>query len=475
MAKDDTQSGAPQARVYKTNTVHKRRAGRTLSSREEKIVPGAVSDGAVDERAATRGLGAESAAESANRLDPEASSPSGHKPKEGRDVQGHGKGPAGSENTPASDLEGNVAASGSAADGAAGEGWVDGSAANGGAAGDSATGSAASGDGEASGDQGEGSSLAQDDDDAEEGGAPSKRVRPKTDPRTLAKRIAIAVVAVLVILAVGFCSYIAWNRWGRFDDAADIQGQWYVDGTATPIVIDGETIQLSDNVAYSYEIDTQEKTIRFSFANWEGQGRYRFSDDRQRLLIIDGQYGSMGNLFDDLLTSFDDMAKSGAGTVAEPSGGGLASSESAPSSASVEDSGTAQETGGQEAASTESAPQPESQTAAESGASQQSSEQEVSANAADQQTSASTSLGQGVALFNRQADPEALKAKEAAEKAAREQAEREAKEAAEAEAEEADYYYYDDSYEYVEEGDESQEDVEYASDEDEETWADEEY
>ena len=84
-------------------------------------------------------------------------------------------------------------------------------------------------------------------------------------------------------------------------------------------------------------------------------------------------------------------------------------------------------------------------------------------------------LDQGVALFNRQADPEALKAKEAAEKAAREQAEREAKEAAEAEAEEADYYYYDDSYEYVEEGDESQEDVEYASDEDEETWADEEY
>ena len=279
-------------------------------------------------------------------------------------------------------------------------------------------------DGEGVEDGDDGLAYSQEDGEADGESASAKRTRPKADPKTRAKRIAIAIVAILVISAVALASYLAWDRWGRYDDASDIQGQWYVEGTATSIVIDGQTMQLADDVAYNYEIDPQEKTIRFWFGSWEGEGRYRFSDDRQRLLIIDGQYSGVGNLFDDLFVSFDAMATVGSQRPA-------AASQS--ESAAAVDSGSSVE-------------------ASSSGESQQATDQAVSsAQNADQSSEGTSGLGKDVSLFNRQADPEALKAKEAAEEAARVKAEREAKAAAEAEAAEAaEYGYYDGGEEYDE-------------------------
>ena len=69
-----------------------------------------------------------------------------------------------------------------------------------------------------------------------------------------------------------------------------MQGTWYVSGTDTPIEITGDTIVLTDDVSYRYQLDPSSKTITFSFGGLSGQGHYRFSLDRQYLVIFDGTY-----------------------------------------------------------------------------------------------------------------------------------------------------------------------------------------
>lgn len=413
MAKDDMQNSAPQARVYKANTVHKRRAGKPLQVHGEKpdadldsVAPGVEPD-AVQE--------AQTTAETPDRFDAEAV----HRP----------------ESKSEDAVKVTVGVAGPAEPTA-----------------DAAHVSDVAGKDEDLEDRDNDSEYLQEGDEADGEGTPEKRKRRKSDPRTRAKRIALVAIAALVILVVALASYFAWDRWGRYDDASDIQGQWYIDGTATPIVIDGQTMQLADDVAYTYEIDPHEKTIHFSFGSWEGEGRYRFSDDRQRLLIIDGHYSGMGNLFDDLLVTFDDMAVVG-------SQQSVVASQSEP------------------AAATDSSISAE---ASDSGESQQAADQAVSpAQEAEQSSQGAPGPGQDVSLFNRQPDPEALKAKEAAEEAARIQAEREAKEAAEAEAAEAaEYGYYGDYEEYDESDDssgytydEGEDEGDQSNSDEEEDWA----
>lgn len=91
------------------------------------------------------------------------------------------------------------------------------------------------------------------------------------------------LAAVLVVL-----SAFSWDRWFRFDDAADIQGNWQASGQAAVVVIDGRQMHLTDEVAYDYTLDTWAKTIDFSFGKLAGTGTYRFSDDRRTLTIIEG-------------------------------------------------------------------------------------------------------------------------------------------------------------------------------------------
>lgn len=104
------------------------------------------------------------------------------------------------------------------------------------------------------------------------------------------------VVAVLAALAVGF----SWLRWFSADDAADLQGTWYLSGTATPIVITEDRIQLTDDVSYHYTVDTADKTIQFTFGNLTGGGCYRFSLDRGQLALIDGSFTGSDTLNADL-------------------------------------------------------------------------------------------------------------------------------------------------------------------------------
>lgn len=104
------------------------------------------------------------------------------------------------------------------------------------------------------------------------------------------------VVAVLAALAVGF----SWLRWFSADDVADLQGTWYLSGTATPIVITEDRIQLTDDVSYHYTVDTADKTIQFTFGNLTGGGCYRFSLDRGQLALIDGTFTGSDTLNADL-------------------------------------------------------------------------------------------------------------------------------------------------------------------------------
>lgn len=130
---------------------------------------------------------------------------------------------------------------------------------------------------------------------------PAARPAPKkqswwTRGRIVAVSTVAFVVAVLAALAVGF----SWLRWFSADDAADLQGTWYLSGTATPIVITEDRIQLTDDVSYHYTVDTADKTIQFTFGNLTGGGCYRFSLDRGQLALIDGSFTGSDTLNADL-------------------------------------------------------------------------------------------------------------------------------------------------------------------------------
>lgn len=96
-------------------------------------------------------------------------------------------------------------------------------------------------------------------------------------------------VAVIVVCLVGSCAIIGWDRWMRYDDAADFQGKWLDANSSLPITIDSEEISISDEVAYPYELDTWAKTVSYNFSQLEGGAMYVFSDDRQTLYIVEGE------------------------------------------------------------------------------------------------------------------------------------------------------------------------------------------
>lgn len=116
---------------------------------------------------------------------------------------------------------------------------------------------------------------------------PDASAKPKKK-RRWGLRIAVSVVLLLVVAMLVFAGFTAVNRWMTHDDAADFQGTWYVRGTSVPVTISNSEISFNASTAYAYEIDPEAKTIAFRLGNMEGQGRYWFSDDRQTLVITDG-------------------------------------------------------------------------------------------------------------------------------------------------------------------------------------------
>lgn len=125
-------------------------------------------------------------------------------------------------------------------------------------------------------------------------------LQKKMRARKVRKRVFMVVLGIILLailaLVLAFCA----NRWWLHDDAADIQGIWQVDGSNAKVTFTEDSIVLTDEVAYRYELDPEDKTIRFSFGNLSGEGYYRFSLDRNQLSVTDGETSAAGDLMEDI-------------------------------------------------------------------------------------------------------------------------------------------------------------------------------
>lgn len=132
-------------------------------------------------------------------------------------------------------------------------------------------------------------------------------------------RVAVVSVAIAVVLLVGAAAGgFAWLHWFSEDDAADFAGTWYLAGTATPITITEDRIQLTDDVSYRYALNDQDKTFELSFGNLKGGGRYRFSLDRNQLALVDGDFSGADTLGDDIVWTLRALAEGAQGRVLAP-------------------------------------------------------------------------------------------------------------------------------------------------------------
>ena len=132
-------------------------------------------------------------------------------------------------------------------------------------------------------------------------------------------RVAVVSVVIVVVLLVGAAAGgFAWLHWFSEDDAADFAGTWYLAGTATPVTITEDRIQLTDDVSYRYALNDQDKTFELSFGNLKGGGRYRFSLDRNQLALVDGDFSGADTLGDDIAWTLRALAEGAQGRVLAP-------------------------------------------------------------------------------------------------------------------------------------------------------------
>ncbi len=117
--------------------------------------------------------------------------------------------------------------------------------------------------------------------------------------RSLFSRIPWGRVGLLLVLAffVAAVALFVWNRWYRFDDAADIQGTWRDEATGSILELDGENMRIARDVVYSYTLNTAEKTISYRLGDDTGFSSYRFSEDRKHLVLEDGVGTDWGLVF----------------------------------------------------------------------------------------------------------------------------------------------------------------------------------
>ncbi len=140
----------------------------------------------------------------------------------------------------------------------------------------------------------------------------TKRVLPAKPTKPLRRRRkwpwVVGAFVLVIALAVGL---FAWNRWWRYDDAQDFLGNWLANDTTSLVVIDDTTIRIADDVAYDYTIDPVAKTITYTFGSMKGSGRYWFSEDRQQLMITDGNtYSALSTLLDDVSYDAEQLKRS---------------------------------------------------------------------------------------------------------------------------------------------------------------------
>ena len=120
--------------------------------------------------------------------------------------------------------------------------------------------------------------------------APSRRDAAKGagSKSGMVRKAVLAIVGVIAVAALAVGAFFVWNTFLRYDDAADIQGEWRTQDGSMTVVIDGTDIRMPD-LEYSYEIDTGAKRLTFHFSDLTGSGTYAFSEDRSQLTIVEGE------------------------------------------------------------------------------------------------------------------------------------------------------------------------------------------
>lgn len=114
----------------------------------------------------------------------------------------------------------------------------------------------------------------------------NKRDAATAKKRRLSRRFVIVAAVIAVVLAVGI-GVMSWNQWFRYDDTADIQGTWQVEGSDVAFTFTEDEMVMTPEVSYTYELDTFQKTITFAFKDHQGQGTYAFSPERTTLVITE--------------------------------------------------------------------------------------------------------------------------------------------------------------------------------------------
>ena len=125
--------------------------------------------------------------------------------------------------------------------------------------------------------------------------------------RKRARLFVLVLFIALVAIALVIGAFLGYARWGVHDDASDIQGTWAISGEmatgydVATIRITEKTIILDIDTTYTYTIDTGKKVIDFAFPpmDLKGQGHYRFSEDRNTVVIVDGRFSWIGTCAED--------------------------------------------------------------------------------------------------------------------------------------------------------------------------------
>lgn len=113
------------------------------------------------------------------------------------------------------------------------------------------------------------------------------------------KIIKVAITTVLVVIAISIIALCAF-RWWAANDAYQFQGNWEIAGTGKTVPITDNEITLTDDVTYSYTLDTFAKTINVKIGNYTGSSHYVFSADKSEIMLIDGTFNWAQTLTNDV-------------------------------------------------------------------------------------------------------------------------------------------------------------------------------
>lgn len=185
--------------------------------------------------------------------------------------------------------------------------------------------------------------------------------REKAIVRGRRRKIAWVIAVSALAVAVAVSGLLFWNAYLRYDDAADIRGEWQVADGSMTVVIDADSINMPDSLAYEYRLDTWEKTISFSFEDLSGKGTYRFSSDRRGVVIQEGE-GQDAAEITLVKVSDDESAEPHLGSAQVEDGAEEQAASDAADASDAAAQGDASETAAQDASVSDGASQAEAGT-----------------------------------------------------------------------------------------------------------------